>query len=182
MSTTSFSPLLASEAEPGISCDGGRAARRHVSPSRRDLLLEQLLMLNSAAAACWAGNKKGQIHVYSSQRYKGRVKKKQATRRKKNSRTQTFLHHEAVFALRCSGAETYVNQVLSPIVLQPQRHNRCRAARKSTCLVSHHNLLGCLLDFTGFADFFPQKDEGESDLLCFLCRRHENMKHAFIAT
>lgn len=27
---------------------------------------EQLLMLHTTVAACWAGNKKGQIHVYSS--------------------------------------------------------------------------------------------------------------------
>lgn len=56
VSATSFSPPLASQL--CIPSNGGRAPRRRVSPPRRDLLLEQLLMLNCTAAACWAGNKK----------------------------------------------------------------------------------------------------------------------------
>lgn len=150
-----------------------------MSPSRWDLLLEQLLMLNSTAAACWAGNKKGQIHVYSSQRYEGENKKKpqkttttektdaETTRmKKKQSHTQRFPHNKVVFALGSRNAlVTYVNEVLSAIFWQPQLHNRSRAARKSTRLVSRHNLLGCKVDFTGF---LPAGGGGPVRLVVFL--------------
>lgn len=114
-STTSFSLLLASKTGLCIPSDGGRAPRRRVSPSHRDLLQEQLLMLNTTAAACWAGNKKGQIHVYSSQRYKRESKKKQQQKKTRCAPTNTHTHTECA-GVECLRAANTHTKTIWPVV------------------------------------------------------------------